>query len=537
MDLESKVVYQNGRSAVLEIVDGGIYDTKENYELYLNGTSAGKVKTTIHKIFNLEPCTHYLAELKKGNEVISQTNFITDYERVTLNVRDFGAYGDGEHDDTLAIQSAIMACPKQGRVLIPKGYYRFVCLFLKSHVNIELAKGAELSAFTEREKFPVYPGAIPTTDGTDEYHIGSWEGDPGKMFCALITATHVKDVNIYGEGTINGNGNFDNWWQNCRDQVIAWRPRMMFLNHCKKINVMGITVKNSPSWNLHPFFSKRLLFIGLDILSPKDSHNTDGLDPESCKDVEILGVHFSVGDDCIAVKSGKIYMGSKYKTPSENITIRQCSMNDGHGSITLGSEIGAGVKNIRVRECKFTDTDRGLRIKTRRGRGQDSVIQDVIFENIRMDGVGTPFVANSFYFCDFDGKTDYVQARHPLPVDERTPEIKSLYFRNINVTNARHAAAFLYGLPEKKIGVVEFEHVRVSYAEDATEGIPAMMCGVGKMKKAGIMAANVEKLVLKDVEIIGQEGDEIVTEQVDEIVTEQVDEIVCQNLSERSVIV
>ena len=85
--------------------------------------------------------------------------------------------------------------------------------------------------------------------------------------------------------------------------------------------------------------------------------------------------------------------------------------------------------------------------------------------------------------------------------------------------------------------MVEFEHVRVSYAEDATEGIPAMMCGVGKMKKAGIMAANVEKLVLKDVEIIGQEGDEIVTEQVDEIVTEQVDEIVCQNLSERSVIV
>ena len=94
---------------------------------------------------------------------------------------------------------------------------------------------------------------------------------------------------------------------------------------------------------------------------------------------------------------------------------------------------------------KRQDTDRGLRIKTRRGRGQDSVIQDVIFENIRMDGVGTPFVANSFYFCDFDGKTDYVQARHPLPVDERTPEIKSLYFRNINVTNARHAAAFLYG--------------------------------------------------------------------------------------------
>ncbi len=516
--MESKVLYVNGRSAVLEIVDGGIYDTKETYELYLNGEAKGEICTTIHKIFDLLPDTDYHAEIKAGGNMVSQVDFHTDFELVTLNVRDFGAYGDGEHDDTLANHSAIMACPKEGRVLVPAGTYRFVCLFLKSHLKLELAQGAELSAYVEREKFPIYPGAIPTTDGTDEYHVGSWEGDPGKMFCALITATNVKDVDIYGQGTLNGNANHDNWWHNCKQQVIAWRPRMMFLNHCKDINVMGITVKNSPSWNLHPFFSKNLRFIGLDILSAKDSHNTDGLDPESCKNVEIVGVHFSVGDDCIAVKSGKIYMGRKYKTPSKDITIRQCSMNDGHGSITLGSEIGAGVENIRVGQCKFTDTDRGLRIKTRRGRGKDSVIKDVIFEDIKMDGVLTPFVANSFYFCDIDGKTDYVQDRNPLPVDDRTPEIKSLIFKNIDVKNAHHAAAFLYGLPEKKIGLVEFDHVRVTYAEDAMEGVPAMMCGVDAMKKAGIVVSNVEKLVLKDVEITGQEGDAIVMENVDEIV-------------------
>ncbi len=518
MKMEIKAVYVNGRSAVLEIVDGGIYDTKETYELFLNGETAGEVKTTIRKIFDLLPDTRYHVEIKKDGAVLGETVFQTAFELVTLNVRDFGAYGDGDHDDTLAIQSAIMACPKDGRVLIPEGTYRFVCLFLKDHVNIELAKGAELSAYVEREKFPIYPGAIPTTDGKDEYHVGSWEGDPGKMFCAMITATNVENVNLYGQGTINGNGAFDNWWNNCKEQELAWRPRMMFLNHCKNINVMGITVKNSPSWNLHPFFSQDLRFIGLEIISPKDSHNTDGLDPESCQNVEILGIHFSVGDDCIAVKSGKIYMGKKYKTPSKNIIIRQCSMNDGHGSITLGSEIGAGVENIRVSECKFTDTDRGLRIKTRRGRGQDSVVKDVIFENIRMDGVLTPFVANSFYFCDIDGKTDYVQDRNPLPVDERTPEIKSLVFKHIDVKNAHHAAAFLYGLPEKKIGLVEFEDVKVSYAEDAMEGVPAMMCGVDPMKKAGIVVANVEKLVLKDVNISGQEGDAIVMENVDEIV-------------------
>ena len=90
---------------------------------------------------------------------------------------------------------------------------------------------------------------------------------------------------------------------------------MIFLNHCKNVVLHGITVQNSPSWNIHPFFSEDLKFIGISVLGPKDSPNTDGLDPESCKNVDIIGVYFSVGDDCIAVKSGKIYMGAKYKTP------------------------------------------------------------------------------------------------------------------------------------------------------------------------------------------------------------------------------
>lgn len=79
--------------------------------------------------------------------------------------------------------------------------------------------------------------------------------------------------------------------------------------------LQGLKFCNSPSWTLHPYFSKGLRFLDLAVENPADSPNTDGLDPESCRDVEILGVRFSLGDDCIAVKSGKIYMGRKYKTP------------------------------------------------------------------------------------------------------------------------------------------------------------------------------------------------------------------------------
>lgn len=145
------------------------------------------------------------------------------------------------------------------------------------------------------------------------------------------------------------------------------------------MTLCGVTFKNSPSWTLHPYFSDNLKFYGLTINNPSDSPNTDGLDPESCKNVDIVGVKFSLGDDCIAVKSGKIYMGKKYRTPSENIHIRQCLMENGHGAVTVGSEMAGGVKNLVVEECRFYDTDRGLRIKTRRGRGKDAVLDQIIF--------------------------------------------------------------------------------------------------------------------------------------------------------------
>ena len=185
-------------------------------------------------------------------------------------------------------------------------------------------------------------------------------------------------------------------------------------------------------------------------------------------------------------------------------------MRDGHGSITLGSEMAGGVKNLTAKECCFYHTDRGLRVKTRRGRGKDAVIDGITFEDIKMDSVMTPFVVNSFYFCDPDGHTDYVQCKEPLPVDDRTPAVKSLCFRNIQADNCHVAGAFFYGLPEQKIDYLEIKHVRVNYDAEARAGQPAMMDGIPEeICKMGIFARNVDRLVLEDVEVSGQSGKEI----------------------------
>ena len=509
------VLQVTAREAVIELEEQAIYRTQP-YQILLDGEPVKESDRMVTSIFGLEPDSDVTISLKRGDEESSCT-IHTAQETACLNPRSFGAFGDGEHDDTNALQAAILCCPDGGRVAVEEGTYPVTGLFLKSKITLELKKGACIAGIYDRDRIPILPAEIDWKEGGSARHLGTWEGVPAPMFVSLLTGVRVNNVTICGEGTIDGRASFDNWWKDHKTLYRAWRPRMIFLNHCKDVSVFGITVKDSPAWNLHPYFSQNLRFMDLFIKGPWNSHNTDGCDPESCSNVEIVGVHFSVGDDCIAVKSGKIDMGRTYKQPSEHIEVRQCYMHDGHGAFTVGSEIGAGVDDIRMISCLFENTDRGLRIKTRRGRGKDSVLKGILCENLKMDGVKAPFVVNSFYYCDADGKTDYVQCRQPLPVDDRTPYVRDLTFRNIDCENAHFCAAHVSGLPEQKIDRLTLENVRVSYAENAQAGEAAMACGVDATRKAGLIVSNVKELVLKDVAIAGAEGEVLTMENVETV--------------------
>ncbi len=511
------IITKTARSVAFEIECEGKYYSATPHDIVCKSNEDEICFTSekvVNSIFGLKPATAYTISVD-GQDAYE---FTTDREFVTLNVKDFGAIGDGVHDDTVAIQCAIMACPKDSRVYVPGGVYKISSIFLKSDLTLYLEKDAVLSAFTDRSKFAILPGVIENYDENDYYNLGSWEGNPLDTFAAIICGIGVSNVVITGEGVIDGCADFDNWWHNCKIRNIAWRPRLFFINNCENVTLNGITVKNSPSWTLHPYFSRNLKFIDIKIQNPANSHNTDGLDPESCEGVLVLGVYISVGDDCIAIKSGKIYMGKLYKKPTIDMTIRQCCMRDGHGAITLGSEIAAGVKNLVIKDCLFMNTDRGLRVKTRRGRGKDCVLDNILFEGIRMDNVMTPFVVNSFYFCDPDGKTDYVSSKEALPVDDRTPAIKRLMFKDIEATNCHVAASYIYGLPESKIEEVVFENVSVSYAKEPKSGVAAMMIGCDEAVLQGLIVNNAKKLVLKNVKVEGASTEAVVADNIDEII-------------------
>lgn len=502
--MELKLLEAASRYAVAEIYDGGLYFTEREYTLLLNGEPYIHTDKAVVYIPGLLPDTAYKLCVDGFDAEIV---FHTLSETGTVDVRDFGASGTEDSDATQMIQAAILACPEGGRLLIPEGRYRVTSLFMKSGISMELAKDAVLFAERQPAKFPVLP-AVSAQKSFSSY--GMWEGAPAAMYAAVINALDCSNIKIYGEGTVEGNGSFETWWQGRGHSLPIARPRLLYFCRCSDVSVAGISLYNSPSWTVHPYCSDKLRFMAMEIKNPADSPNTDGINPESCSDVVIAGVHFSVGDDCVAVKSGRFMEddGSRRRVPATDIHIFQCLMEEGHGAVTVGSEISGSVYGVRVDNCLFRNTDRGLRIKTRRGNGNNAVIDDIELRDIEMDNVMTPFVVNCYYDCDPDGKSVYVQSRTPQPVDDRTPRIGSIVLRDIICRRCHVAAAFFCGLPELKIDSIAMENVGIAFSRNAKKGMPDMLCGVDPFSCRGVIAENIRLFSLKNITIQGA-GEEV----------------------------
>lgn len=511
-----KLLHITQTSITVELNNKLIYFNDKPYDVYLNDKKVLKdVKTNVFSLYNLEPDTNYRLRI---DEV--EKHFTTKEETCLLNVKDFFAIGDGKKDDTQAIQLAIDSCLPGGRVYIPAGTYLVKPLFLRSNVTIELAKDALILGSKNQSDYPVLPPVINVNDGT-RFELSSWEGESLPTHASVFTGINVENVSIIGEGVINCSGFEGGWWENPKEiKGNGFRPKGIYLTNSKDILLQGITVKNTPSWNIHPFFCENIKVLDIKLESPKDSPNTDGCNPEFCTNVEIIGVNFSVGDDCIALKSGKIELGARYKKATENVTIRNCYMAFGHGAVVLGSEISGGIKNISVTQCYFESTDRGLRIKTRRGRGKDSIIDEILFENIYMNNVLAPLTVNMFYFCDWDGKTEYVWSKEPLKLDERTPYIGRFKFKDIVCDNVHSAAGYFYGLPEQTIKKIELENVVFNYAKDPQPFVPAMMSFLEPMAGHGLVFNNVDEVILRNVEVNVTDKPEIEKDNVGSLIVE-----------------
>jgi len=431
-----------------------------------------------------------------------------------LFVRDFGARGDGVSRDGASIQAAIDeagavggavggAAPGDGAasgragggglVILEPGVYLSGSLFLRSGVELRLESGAVLLASEDPADFPVVEAR--------------WEGVSRPVHASLVSGEGVSRIAITGRGRIDGRG--AHWWRRFREGSLPVpRPRLLSFTDCEDILIEGVSLVDSPSWTINPVRSRRVVVRGVSIDNPADSPNTDGINPDSCQGVIIEGCHISAGDDCVTIKSGTEGEAPGLRAACRDVVVANCVMEAGHGGVVIGSEMSGGVSNVVVSNCVMRGTDRGIRLKSRRGRG--GAIEDVRIANVIMEDVRIPIAVNLRYHCGGAQGNPVVADRSARPVDDGTPHVRRVALSGVTARGAVVAAAWIEGLAEAPVEDLHLTDVYLELSPRAAglrPEAPEMADDMPVMAGAGFVARNVKGLRLDRVEVKGQSGE------------------------------
>ena len=359
-----------------------------------------------------------------------------------FKIIDHGAIADGASDSTNAIRKAIEACHAAGggRVVVSPGLFTTGAIHLQSNVNLYLAEGATLKFAADPAQY--LPAVFTRFEGTECLN-----------FSPFIYAFEQENIAVTGPGVLDGSASNDNWWKWARraageaepparpdikrlldfgERGVPVAQRVFGADHklrpnfiqpyrCRNVLIEGVTIQESPMWEIHPVLCTNVTVRGVKISS--HGPNNDGCNPESSRDVLIEDCVFDTGDDCIAIKSGRDNDGRRVATASENIIVRNCTMKDGHGGVVMGSEVSGNVRNVFVENCHMDspNLDRAFRFKSNARRGG-------IVENVFVRNVDIGRVAEAVLTIDFLYETGAVGPYKPI-------------VRNVVLQNVKSAAS------------------------------------------------------------------------------------------------
>jgi DNA sulfur modification protein DndE len=374
-------------------------------------------------------------------------------------------------------------------------------LNLRSHVELVIAEGTILAFSPDRD---LYPPAMTLYAGLNAVRC-----------TAPISADHCEDIAISGHGIIDGNGegwrhvkkvkvsaeHWDRlcasggvieedglvWWPSeaaiaAKAEVqrlirqgapsgdyLPWRdalgPTLIKFTNCQSVRLEGVTFRNSATWMLHLALCRDVTIDGITAWNPHYAQNGDALDLESCTDVRVTRSRFDAGDDAICIKSGRDAEGRARNRPSERIEVRDCEVGTGHGGIVIGSETSGGVRDVIVENLQCRGTDRGIRIKTARGRG--NVIENLKFQNILLSAIRGAAIEISMFYESSVGTT--------AEIDDGTPHIRNIEISHLQCDGSRRAI-FVKGLPEAPI-----ENLTITNISAASQN-SSSICNVSGLK-------------------------------------------------------
>jgi polygalacturonase len=380
-----------------------------------------------------------------------------------LNVRDFGAAGDGAAKNTAAFQQALDRCSVLGggEVVVPAGNYRTGAIALRSNTLLRLEKDAVISGSNDFADYPVAQVR--------------WEGKwiPGHV--GLLYAIDASHIGIAGPGRIVGHPDLSG---RPTAQNPLRHPALIEMIGCRDISLDGFATEYRLMWSIHPTNCEDIVIRNLNIRST--GGNGDGIDIDSCRRVRIEGCDIATGDDCIAIKSGRGSEAYRLMQTTEDVMISGCTFADSNfACIGIGSEASGGIRNVRIEHCKFKSAKTfAIYIKTRVGRG--AFIEDIVGGDLDVSGTTGGFLSLNLL-------TSGIQDQDPVPGMEGIPAARNLRFSRVRVENCPQLVDAVRIHPEKPL-----------------EGLA--LTGITGDCRKGISLANIRKAEIRNVKLSGLTG-------------------------------
>jgi len=348
------------------------------------------------------------AEPETGNSKL-ETSPSAPSAKSPFNVRTFGAVADGQTKDTAAFQKALDACVAAGggEVLVPAGDYLLGSVTIGANTTLHLAQNATLHESPDPADYPIlkvrFEGEI--VDG----HRG------------FLSASKANHIAIIGPGGIIANSTLG-------PLRSPRAPAVVETVECNDINFTGFFLhydtpaprQRTDIWCIHPNFCANVTARDLDIRSQLT--NGDGIDVDSCKNVQILHCTIDTGDDAISVKSGRGHDAVKLARPTEDVEIKDCTLGSKYAALGVGTEMSGGIRNIRMENTTITRGVNAIYIKSRTGRGG-------FIENI----FGSNLTCSVTTFLGIDLLDKGIAGTAPVTGPDAVPAVSKIRFVNSNI--------------------------------------------------------------------------------------------------------
>jgi polygalacturonase len=377
-----------------------------------------------------------------------------------VDVRSFGATGNGTVKDTAAFQKALDACAGAGMqfvggdVIVPAGRYLIGSVVIGSHTTLRLEKGAALVGSPDAGDYPLIQAR--------------WEGRLRECHRALIYASNATEIRIVGPGSIEGNAALGNL-RNPRG------PCLIEPVECKAVLLDGFSTQFARLWSIHLAFCDGVVARNLTIRSDRSRSNGDGIDVDSSRQVRIEHCDIDTGDDAIALKSGRGAEGVRIGRPTEDVVITNCALGSAFAGVAIGTELSGGIRRVAIEDCVFTSGANSIFIKSRDDRG--GFVEDIQGRNLDCR-------AGTFLVIDLMDKG--IKDEEPVTGPAGLTQAGRLSFSNVKVNVQTLLDAHLIS-PDKPL-----------------DGL-SIMDVTGACRRA-ISLANLRNASLRDIHVTGYAG-------------------------------